>query len=170
MNPNTIAAVQGYDTVQEQWFTRSSMPTPRGALGAATSTGLLHAIGGFGVTQPLTTHEVYESANDTWSTAAPLPTPRATLAVVTGSDGLIYAIGGSDGTNALTTVEAYAPDKCYPIEHQIALVGKQLIAAESGLAEIPPQARAGAQRELAALRAQIAALEAQLKECPHSRP
>jgi len=94
--------------------------------------------------------------NDTWSTAAPLPTPRATLAVVTGSDGLIYAIGGFDGTNALTTVEAYAPDKCYPIEHQIALVGKQLIAAESGLAEIPPQARAGAERELAALRAQIA--------------
>jgi hypothetical protein len=163
MNPNTIAAVQGYDTVQEQWFTRSWMPTPRGALGAATSTGLLHAIGGFGVKQPLTTDEVYESANDTWSTAAPLPTPRATLAVVTGSDWLIYAIGGPDGTNALTTVEAYAPDKCYPIEHQIALVGKQLIAAESGLAEIPPQARAGAEKELAAL-------EAQLEECPHSRP
>jgi hypothetical protein len=40
-----------------------------------------------------------------------------------------------------------------------------LSAAESGLAEIPPQARAGAERELAALRAQIAALEAQLKEC-----
>jgi hypothetical protein len=54
MNPNTIAAVQGYDTVQEQWFTRSSMPTPRGALGAASSTGLLHAIGGFGVAEPLT--------------------------------------------------------------------------------------------------------------------
>lgn len=110
-------------------------------------------------------HEVYESANDTWSTAAPLPTPRATLAVVTGSDGLIYAIGGYDGTNALTTVQAYAPDKCYPIEHQIALVASQLSAAESGLAEIPPQARAGAERELAALRAQISALETQLKEC-----
>jgi hypothetical protein len=75
------------------------------------------------------------------------------LAATTGPDGLIYAIGGSDGTNALTTVQAYARDKCYPIEHQIALLTSQLSAAESGLAEVPPQARAGAERELAALEA-----------------
>jgi Kelch motif len=106
---NLIAAVAGYDTVQESWFARPSMPTPRTAVAAATSPGRIHVLGGFGNANLLTTHEVYEPANDAWSTAAPLPTPRGAFAAVTGPDGLIYAIGGYDGNNPLATVDAYDP-------------------------------------------------------------
>ncbi|MGO9069507.1 Kelch repeat-containing protein [Mycobacterium sp.] len=111
---NVLAAVAGYDTVQQRWFARPSMPTPRSGLAAATSPGRVHVLGGSSANADfLTTHEVYEPANDAWSKAAPLPTPRGTLAAATGPDGLIYAIGGSDANNVLATVEAYdlAADK-----------------------------------------------------------
>jgi hypothetical protein len=105
-----LGAVAGYDTVQQRWFARPSMPTPRSGLAAATSPGRVHVLGGSSATADfLTTHEVYEPANDTWSTAAPPPTARGTLAAATGPDGLIYAIGGADDTSMLATVEAYDP-------------------------------------------------------------
>ncbi len=311
-----LAAVAGYDTVQQRWFARPSMPTPRAGLAAATSPGRVHVLGGFSAgAAALTTHEVYEPADDAWSKAAPLPTARGTLAAVTGPDGLIYAIGGYDGNNpvatvhaydptsdkwiakaalntariwlaavtgddgliyaiggssagtvlnsieifnvttdtwttspytlpvptcglaaavdpngliyaiggdnlvnnetvpspnvysynpaapgwtaqpslstarlclaaatgpdgliyaiaggfpasgSLATVEAYTSDKCYPIEHKIAVVQNNLSIAASNLGDLPPQARAGAERELAGLRAQLISLEAQLKTC-----
>jgi N-acetylneuraminic acid mutarotase len=107
---NVLAAVAGYDTVQQRWFARPSMPTPRSGLAAATSPGRVHVLGGSSANADfLTTHEVYEPVNDAWSKAAPLPTARGTLAAATGPDGLIYAIGGSDANNPLATVEAYDP-------------------------------------------------------------
>jgi N-acetylneuraminic acid mutarotase len=107
---NVLAAVAGYDTVQQRWFARPSMPTPRSGLAAATSPGRVHVLGGSSANADfLTTHEVYEPANDAWSKAAPLPTARGMLAAATGPDGLIYAIGGSDANNPLATVEAYDP-------------------------------------------------------------
>jgi N-acetylneuraminic acid mutarotase len=313
---SVLAAVAGYDTVQQRWFARPSMPTPRSGLAAATSPGRVHVLGGSGGNGDfLTTHEVYEPANDAWSKAAPIPTPRGTLAAVTGPDGLIYAIGGADANSALATVEAYDPaadkwitkaplhtprawvaavtghdgliyaiggtsgqtvlnsieifnvttdtwtispytlpvptcglaaavdpsglifaiggdnlvnntasaspnvysfnpaapgwtaqpalsaarlclaaatgpdgriyaigglnpnsgvlgtveaytsDKCYPIVQKIAVVQNNLSIAVSGLGDLPPQARAGAERELAGLRAELIGLEAQLKTC-----
>lgn len=308
---NLIAAVAGYDTVQESWFARPSMPTPRTAVAAATSPGRIHVLGGFGNANLLTTHEVYEPANDAWSTAAPLPTPRgafaavtgpdgliyaiggydgnnplatvdaydptsdkwitkapmhsprtwhvavtghdgliyaigggipamlssmevfnvktniwttspsplpvatcglaaavdpsgliyviggdtapsstpssnvysynpaapgwtsqpslstgrAALAATTGPDGLIYAIGGTDGTNSVATVAAYTTDKCYPIEHKIAVVENNISIAASNLGDLPPQARAGAEKEIAALRSELKSLQGQLKTC-----
>jgi N-acetylneuraminic acid mutarotase len=315
---NVLAAVAGYDTVQQRWFARPSMPTPRSGLAAATSPGRVHVLGGSSANADfLTTHEVYEPANDAWSKAAPLLTARGTLAAATGPDGLIYAIGGADANGVLATVEAYDPvadkwiakaplhtprgwvaavtghdgliyaiggnsttvvnymeifnvttdtwttspytlpvptcglaaavdpnglifaiggdhvinntsittpsvysynpaapgwtaqpslsaarlclaaatgpdgliyaigggnpnspssglpatveaytsDKCYPIEHQIALVGSELSTLESNMSDLPPQARAGAERELAGLRGQLKGLEVQLKTC-----
>jgi hypothetical protein len=107
---NVLAAVAGYDTVQQRWFARPSMPTPRSGLAAATSPGRVHVLGGSSANADfLTTHEVYEPANDAWSKAAPLPSARGTLAAATGPDGLIYAIGGADANSVLATVEAYDP-------------------------------------------------------------
>jgi N-acetylneuraminic acid mutarotase len=108
-NPNFLATVAGYDTVDQTWSARPAMPTARNGIAAATSPGRIHVLGGFSINAALTTHEVYEPANDAWSTAAPLPSASAALAAVTGSDGLIYAIGGFDGTNSLATVHAYNP-------------------------------------------------------------
>jgi hypothetical protein len=316
---NVSAAVAGYDTVQQRWFARPSMPTARSGPAAATSPGRVHVLGGFSeVAGVLTTHEVYEPANDAWSKAAPLPTGRGNFAAAAGPDGLIYAIGGSDGNNVLATVSAYDPatdkwtdkapmptprmwhaavtghdglvyvigggyngtlldsmaifnvttdtwttsrytlpaptcglaaavdpagliyaiggdnlvnnetiasrgvysynpaapgwtaqpslssarlglaaatgpdgliyamggadpsnpnsglagtveayssDKCYPIVQKIAVVQNNISNAVGGLGDLPPQARAGAERELAGLRAQLISLEAQLKTC-----
>jgi N-acetylneuraminic acid mutarotase len=310
---NLIAAVAGYDTVQKSWFGQPSMPTARNGLAAATSPGRVHVLGGFGVTNSLTTHEMYEPANGAWSTAAPLLSPRgafaavtgpdgliyaiggfdgngpiasvdaydptsdkwthrkplhtartwhtavlghdgliyaigggtptmlnsveiynhtsdtwttsphplpvatcglaaavdpngliyviggdtapnnmpaatanvysynpaapgwtsqpalssarAAMAATTGPDGLIYAIGGTDGTNAVATVEAYTTDKCYPIVHQIAVVEVEISIAESNLADLPPKARAGTEKQIATLQARLKNLQGQLKIC-----
>jgi N-acetylneuraminic acid mutarotase len=109
---NAVATVEAYDTAQKTWSTMPSMPTPRYYLGAASSAGRLHALGGWDATfTPGTAHEVYEPATNAWSSqVAPLPTGRGAFAAVTGPDGLIYVIGGQDPNNAfLATVEAYDP-------------------------------------------------------------
>jgi Kelch motif len=164
-NNNLLAAVAGYDTVQKKCSARPSMPTARSAVAAATSPGRIHVLGGFANADLLTTHEVYEPANDAWSTAAPLPTGRGAFAAVTGPDGLIYSIGGTNGTNSLATVAAFTTDKCYPIEQRIGVVENNLSIAVNSLGDLPPQARAGAEKELAALRSQLVSLEGQLKTC-----
>jgi N-acetylneuraminic acid mutarotase len=110
---NAVATVEAYDTAQKTWSTLPSMPTPRVYLGAASSPGRLHALGGWGATliTPVAAHEIYEPAANAWSSqAAPLPTGRAAFGAVTGPDGLIYVIGGQDPNNPfLATVEAYDP-------------------------------------------------------------
>jgi hypothetical protein len=75
------------------------------------------------------------------------------------------SIGGTNGTNSLATVAAFTTDKCYPIEQKIAVVENNLSIAVNSLGDLPPQARAGAEKELAALRSQLASLEGQLKTC-----
>jgi hypothetical protein len=109
---NPLNTVEAYDTAQKTWSTLPSMPTPRVYLGAASSGGRLHALGGWGPAfTPVATHEVYEPATNAWSaTAAPLPTARGAFGAVTGSDGLIYVIGGQDANNPfLAAVDAYDP-------------------------------------------------------------
>jgi N-acetylneuraminic acid mutarotase len=109
---NAVATVEAYDTAQKTWSAIPSMPTPRYYLGAASSAGRLHALGGWDATfTPGTTHEVYDPATNAWSSqVAQLPTGRGAFGAVTGPDGLIYVIGGQDPNNAfLATVEAYDP-------------------------------------------------------------
>lgn len=97
-NSNVLAALAGYDTVQQKWFARPPMPTARTGVAAGTGPCRIHVLGGFSEgADILTTHEVYEPANDAWSTAAPMPTGRGAFAAAIGHDGLIYAIGGFDG-------------------------------------------------------------------------
>lgn len=99
----------------QTWAIKAPMPTPRGALGAATVNGIVYAIGG-GTAEngsaPLATAEAYNPATNIWSAKAPMPTPRqvAGIAVV---NGIIYVIGGQDGSQpgiGLRAVEAYDPN------------------------------------------------------------
>ena len=109
---NPVNTVEAYDTAQKTWSILPSMPTPRVYLGAASSAGRLHALGGWGATSgPVAAHDVYEPATNAWSSqVAPLPTPRGAFGTVTGPDGLIYVIGGQDPNNPfLATVDAYDP-------------------------------------------------------------
>jgi hypothetical protein len=88
---------------------------------------------------------------------------RAALAATTGPDALIYAIGGTDGTNSLATVAAFTTDECYPIEQKIAVAESNLSIAQSNLGDIPSQDRAGAEKQIIALAAELKGSEAQLK-------
>jgi hypothetical protein len=91
------------------------------------------------------------------------------LAAATGPDGLVYAIGGSAppaGALAVTgDVEAYTYDKCDYIEYEIQGVEQQIAALHSDLPDLPPQALAGARKQLISLGQQVLALEKALKAC-----
>ncbi len=160
-NSDVLAAVAGYDTVQQKWSARPSMPTARSGVAAATSPGRIHVLGGFDEG----TNYCYNPAAPGWISQPPMPSGRAALAATTGPDGLIYAIGGTDANDSLATVAAFTTDKCYPIEQKLAVAENNLSIAVNSLVDLPPQALAGAEKELAGLRAQVISLEAQLKTC-----
>ncbi len=105
------AAVYRYDVASDTWTERQSMPTARGALGAAVVDGKIIAVGGYNGTGNPAAVESYDPATDTWSTMASLPTPRDHLAVVAfGRD--LYAIGGrlnKDYGRNLAVVEQFHP-------------------------------------------------------------
>jgi hypothetical protein len=46
-NSNVLAALAGYDTVQQKWFARPPMPTARTGVAAGTSPGRIDVLGGF---------------------------------------------------------------------------------------------------------------------------
>lgn len=107
------AAVEEYDPATDTWSTKTSMPTARCFLGAATAlNGKIYAVGGFADSgpSPLATVEEYDPVADVWTTKTSMPTARGRLALVTASNGRLYAIGG--GTNSslpFATVEEYDP-------------------------------------------------------------
>jgi hypothetical protein len=144
-----------------------------GLAAAVDPNGLIYAIGGDNLvnntTIPSANVYSYNPAAPGWTAQPSLSTARLCLAAATGPDGLIYAIGGgnpnSPNSGSLANVEAYTSDKCYPIVRKIAVVQNNLSIAMNGLGDLPPQARAGAEKELAGLRAQLISLEAQLKTC-----
>jgi N-acetylneuraminic acid mutarotase len=105
-----LVTVEVFDLQANDWAPVAPMPTARLGLGAAVTSGRIHAIGGRDTAgyENVTTHEIYEPATNTWSTAAPMPTARQYLGVVTAPDGLVYAIGGHGATD-LATVEVYDP-------------------------------------------------------------
>lgn len=126
----TLDAVEALSAASGRWSIKASMPTPRGAPGAARIGAKIYVAGGFrwkgkaakdpdlghpgveasGATQEvLATVEAYDPAADSWSSLAPMPTARHGLSLVA-SNGRLYAIGGStaDG-KPLATVESYDP-------------------------------------------------------------
>ncbi len=134
MGGDSAGTVDAYDTKTNTWTALASLPVPVTNLAAATSGGLIYAIGGdpassnaaigslTGVnTGPSAIVQAYDPATNTWSlpcdtstcppgTVPPMPTARDALAAATGANGVIYAIGGENGAgSALRTVEAYDP-------------------------------------------------------------
>ena len=77
-------------------------------------------------------------------------------AAVAGADGLIYVIGGTvppvPSLHVIGDVEAYTYDKCDYIEYEIQGLQQQLAQLLGDLPDLPSQARAGADKELATLR------------------
>jgi hypothetical protein len=167
--PAILSSMEAFNITTNTWTTSSyPLPVATCGLGAAVDPGgLICVIGGDTAPSggPTPNVYIYNPAAPGWASQPAMSSGRAALAATTGPDGLIYAIGGTDSTNALTTVAAFTTDKCYPIEQKIAVVENNLSITASNLGDLPPQARAGAEKELAALRAQLVGLERQLKTC-----
>ncbi|HEX6406315.1 MAG TPA: kelch repeat-containing protein [Gemmatimonadales bacterium] len=94
---------------QMGWVSRTSLPSARRSLAAATASGLLYAIGGATAAgTALKTVQVYNPGTNTWTTKAPLPAARPFGNGATHISGTIYLPGGQDAGNVLTrTLYAY---------------------------------------------------------------
>jgi N-acetylneuraminic acid mutarotase len=86
----TIAS--GQAIAEDIWTTKTAMPTARSDLEAASTGGLLYAVGGTsgGATSAV---EAYNPVTDTWAALAPIPDPvyQGAIGVI---DGKLYVAGG----------------------------------------------------------------------------
>ena len=167
--PSALSSVETFNVSTNTWTTSSfSLPVATCGLAAAVDpNGFICVIGGDTApgAAPTPNAYLYNPADPGWITQPPMPSGRAALAATTGPDGLIYAIGGADGTNPLATVAAFTSDKCYPIEQKIAAVQSELSSVQGDIGDIPPNLRAGVERQMIALGNELRGLEAQLKKC-----
>jgi hypothetical protein len=90
-----------YDPVRDHWTQRAALPTPRYALAAASSEGLLFAVGGLTRSViPLArpelalANEEYDPTNDVWVARSPMSTFRYDFGLSV-LDQRLYAIGGT---------------------------------------------------------------------------
>jgi N-acetylneuraminic acid mutarotase len=167
--PAAVSSMETFNVTTNTWTTSPfSLPVATCALAAAVDpNGFICVIGGdpAGSATPTANVYLYNPADPGWISQPPMSSGRAALAATTGPDGLIYAIGGTDSTNVLAAVAAFTADKCYPIEQKIAQVESELSTVQGDLGELPPKDRAGAEKQIIALGAELRALEAQLKTC-----
>jgi len=176
INSVIVDSVEIFDISSNSWTPGPHpLPLPTAWLAAAVGpNGLIYAIGGMqqqsATAQPYVA-SVYSynpaAAAPAWAEQAPLPDVRAGLATATGSDGLVYAIGGMTCPQRVIVgeVEAYTFDKCDYLEYQIGVLGKEAAQLQASLGELPPQVRAGGDKELIGLRTQLATMEKALKAC-----
>lgn len=98
------------------WVSRSSMPTARGFLAAASVTiggvaGVL-AVGGSNGSNDLATAEFFNPSTGSWTTVSSLATARASLAAAPATIGGVagvLAVGGGSGNTPFATAEFYNP-------------------------------------------------------------
>jgi N-acetylneuraminic acid mutarotase len=90
------------------WSTKASMLSPRASFGAATVNGIVHAVGGFNPSLPMSV-DAYDPASNSWSTVSQLPTSVEGTAVAA-MGGIIYLAGGHvAGGNSSTVFQGYDP-------------------------------------------------------------
>jgi hypothetical protein len=87
-----VADAFSYDPANDRWARIASLPSPRGAAGAAVLGRHIHVVGG-NASGSVPLHQRYDAAADSWMTLAPLPVGRDHLAVVA-AGGTLYAIAG----------------------------------------------------------------------------
>jgi N-acetylneuraminic acid mutarotase len=104
-----LDAVWEWSEARGAWESRAPLPTPRGALAAATLGARIHAVGG-ATRDPLNAHEVYDPATNRWSVANAMPTARDHLAAVA-FQGRLWVLGGRSSFfgDQYANVEIYDP-------------------------------------------------------------
>ncbi len=98
-----LQTVTGQDAT---WSNLTAMPTARGGLGVAVTSGKIYAIGGQNAIGELSINEVYDPVTDKWTSKTSMPTARTGFAMTT-YDNKIYVIGGSVGDSFIGNVEVY---------------------------------------------------------------
>jgi N-acetylneuraminic acid mutarotase len=91
----TLADVEEYDPITEDWTPKANMPTKRTALATGVVGAQIYAMGGTAVVQGpgLSTVEGYNPVSNTWSKKMDMPTARVFLGAGV-VDNKIYAVGG----------------------------------------------------------------------------
>ena len=111
---STFPFPSGSGAPENEWTTKTPMPTARGGFGVAVANGKIYAIGGLNNNTNLAVNQEYDPTANSWKTKTPLPTPRSGCAVAS-YQGKIYVIGGTVGvTTDLVSeftgaVEVYDP-------------------------------------------------------------
>ncbi len=108
---NPVNNVFEYDPATDRWRSRSPMPTPRGALGAAEIEGKIYATGGRiggSYARNLSDNEVYDSVADRWERRQPMPTARSGIAGAA-AGGRLFVFGGEAPAGTFNQTEAYDP-------------------------------------------------------------
>jgi hypothetical protein len=169
VGPSALSSIETFNVKTNTW-SPAPFPLPTATCGIAAAvdpSGLICVIGGdiAGSFTPTPNVYAYNPADPGWITQPPMLSASAIMAAATGPDGLIYTIGGTDGTGPLNTVAAFAADKCYPIEQKIAAVESEISGLQGDVGDLPPQAQAGARKQLIALGLELKGLETQLKTC-----
>lgn len=100
-----------YDSLNDNWIPRASMPTKRSTLTAVSANDKIYAIGGAASVSggALSTNEEFDPVSNSWTVKASMPTPRnwISAAVVNGK---VYVIGGSDNSGDIFSMnEMYDP-------------------------------------------------------------
>ncbi len=112
-NITAIASNQVYDTENDTWSSRASLPIALSHAAACVTSGVtapkkIYVVGGFDQTNYSNATHMYDFERDVWTSGALMPTARAYLGLAVVDD-VVYAIGGFDGLNLLAVNERYAP-------------------------------------------------------------
>lgn len=110
----SLAIVEEYDPLTNNWKQKSLMPTARWCLTAVSLNNKIYAIGGGDTFYPkeiLKTVEVYDPLTDSWSVKSPIPKGQIAAASCV-VDNIIYVLGGGglSPTDAYSDHFAYYPE------------------------------------------------------------
>jgi N-acetylneuraminic acid mutarotase len=133
-----------YDPQTNEWQEGTSLPSPRGAMGAEFVDGILYVMGGVNASHiPVNTNLAYDPKTDTWTTKSPMPTARHHLQTVV-VDGKIFALGGrilGDGImpeDVEETLTNFDRNEMYDPQTDSWTILKPMLSKRSGFAAAAP--------------------------------
>lgn len=108
-----ISAVYAYNTKNDSWVEKASMPIGRAGLAAVALDGIIYVVGGCGCRSPCPVY-AYDPQANSWTVLAVMPYSSIDISAAE-IDGIIYVIGGrrqmreSDTCVTTGAVQAYNP-------------------------------------------------------------
>ena len=106
---STVASVEEFNPLTDQWQEKAPMPSPRRGVGICFLNGLLYAVGGSDGSMALRLVESYNPQTDLWARVEDLQEERSSVGAAV-IEGQLYAVGGYDGVSScLQSVERYNP-------------------------------------------------------------